>query len=76
MPVDSIFTECPALHVKKEWKKLTDNGNSFFPNQTVENMVHSAGEWVRVYVQDGGFVGIYAYDDAKEWYKPVKMFME
>jgi tRNA pseudouridine55 synthase len=76
MPVDSVFTEYPSLNIKQEWKKLTDNGNPFFPNQTLEDVVYASGEWVRVYVQDGGFVGIYAYDEVKKRYKPVKMFME
>lgn len=74
MTVDSVFSEYPKLHVRAEWKKLTDNGNAFFPNQTVEKKVYGEGEWVRIYGEDGGFVGIYAYDGAKAWYKPVKIF--
>jgi tRNA pseudouridine55 synthase len=74
MPVDSVFSEYRKLHVKEEWKKLTDNGNAFFPGQTVENITYAPGEWVRVYGEGGSFVGIYAYNAEKEWYKPVKMF--
>lgn len=75
MPVDSVFLECPALHVKTEWRKLVDNGNTFFPSQTVEGSIYGGDEWIRIYVEDGGFVGIYAFDVKKAWYKPVKVFM-
>lgn len=74
-PVDSAFAGCPKLHVKQEYCRLIDNGNSFFPNQTMEKTVHSEGEWVSVYREDGSFVGVYAYDAARKWYKPVKMFL-
>jgi tRNA pseudouridine55 synthase len=74
MPVDSVFAEYNALHVKGQYKKLTDNGNAFFPEQTVENIVYPEGEWVRIYGEDGSFVGIYAYNAQKAYYKPVKMF--
>lgn len=78
LPVDSVFTftGCPALHVKEEFRKLIDNGNSFYPNQTVEAKRHPAGDWVRVYTEDGIFVGVYAYETSRKWYKPVKMFLE
>lgn len=76
LPVDSVFAECPALHVQEKWRKLLDNGNSFYANQTLENHTYPIGEWVRVYREDGSFVGVYAYDNGRKWYKPVKMFLE
>lgn len=76
LSVDRVFAECPALHVQEKWRKLLDNGNSFYSNQTVENRTYQAGEWVRVYREDGSFAGVYAYDDNRKWYKPVKMFLE
>lgn len=75
-PVDNAFAACPALHVKAEFHKLVDNGNSFFPNQTCEEETYGQEEWVRVYREDGSFVGVYAYDTERRWYKPVKMFLE
>ncbi|MCD7836835.1 MAG: tRNA pseudouridine(55) synthase TruB [Lachnospiraceae bacterium] len=75
IPVDSMFPECPLLHVQTAWKKLTDNGNAFLPIHTVEKKTFRDGEWVRVYSEDGSFVGIYAYDSERLWYKPVKLFM-
>lgn len=40
----------------------------------MEQTTYPAGEWVRVYREDDSFVGIYAYDGVKEWYKPMKIF--
>lgn len=76
IPVDSVFSECPALHVLEEHRKLLDNGNAFYPSQTVEKTKYEAGKWVRVYWQDDTFAGVYAYEETRKWYKPVKMFLE
>lgn len=73
--VDSGFAECPKLHVRQEFCKLIDNGNSFYPNQTVEKITCQVGEWVAVYREDDSFVGVYAFDGGRKWYKPVKMFL-
>ena len=43
IPVDSVFGDCPALHVREEFRKLIDNGNSFYPNQTAEKKRYAAG---------------------------------
>lgn len=75
-PVDSAFENCPALHVRQEFCRLIDNGNFFCPVQTSEGRIYEAGEWVRVYNEDGRFYGIYAYEEEKCRYKPVKMFLE
>ena len=71
---DSVFAHCPALHIKEQFVKLLDNGNSFYPNQTLEEKRYPAGEWVRVY-RGEVFTGVYAYDQSRKWYKPVKMFL-
>ncbi len=76
IPVDAVFADYPALHVRSEFYKLVDNGNSVFPNQTVEQKRYAAGEWVRIYKEDNRFVGIYAYEPERKWYKPVKMFLD
>lgn len=75
-PVESAFEECPALHVRQEFRKLIDNGNSFYPSQTVENKTYEAGQWVKVYRDDMRFMGVFAYTLDRHWYKPVKMFLE
>lgn len=76
LPADRVFAEQPALHIQERWRKLLENGNAFYANQTVENRIYPAGEWVRIYREDGSFAGIYAYDSGRGWYKPVKMFLD
>lgn len=76
LPVDSVFTDCPVLHMRGDSCRLVDNGNPFLANQTQEEEIHAPGRWVRVYRQDESFVGIYAWEPERERYKPVKMFLE
>lgn len=76
LPVDGVFKDCPSLHVREDCLRLLDNGNAVFPGQTVEGEVCPPGKWVRMYRQEGSFAGIYAYEPARKWYKPVKMFLE
>lgn len=75
-PVDSVFENCPVLHILEEHQKLINNGNSFFPNQTIEQRSYLTGQWVRVYSEEEKFYGIYTYEQNKHYYKPVKMFLE
>lgn len=75
LPVDSVFEDCPALHVCAVNASLLDNGNAIRPAQTEEKTVYEPGQWVKFYRSDGSFAGIYAYDTGKQWYKPVKMFL-
>ena len=74
LPTDRIFADFSEVHVEEKWRKLIDNGNAFYPTQTLEKTLAPAGEWVRVYREDDSFVGIYAYEENREWYKPVKIF--
>ena len=75
IPVDEIFTNAPKLVVKEMFGKLLDNGNAFRTQQTVSQKEYKQGEWVRVYKYDGKFIGIYAFDETSDCYKPVKMFL-
>lgn len=80
LPVDSVFAECPALHVAGAGVRLLDNGNVIPAELTEEKHVYEPGRWVRFYrcpdSRTAGFAGIYAYDGEKQCYKPVKMFLE
>lgn len=76
LPVDRVFLECPILHIGEGFERLLDNGNAIEPRQTREQLFLEAGMWVRFYRADGSFAGIYAYDNAKKRYQPVKMFLE
>lgn len=74
-PVDSIFEESPSLHVTAEAARLLENGNALLPVQFAETVTPEPERWVRVYRPDGRFAGIYAYEEPKRWYRPVKMFL-
>jgi len=73
--VDSVFSDLEALHVTEEFCKLLDNGNAFYVNQTLEKKKYPENQWVRVYGKEK-FYGIYAYEQEKRRYKPVKMFLQ
>ena len=75
-PVDSVFQDCPQLHVTEDACRLLDNGNAVAPEQTLEGAVHGEGSRVRMYRPDGSFAGIYAYEPDRGRYRPVKMFLE
>ena len=74
--VDSVFEGFPLLHIGSEFSGLLENGNAIEPSQTAEGEIYTPGEWVRFYRQDDSFAGIYAYDQGKKQYRPVKMFLD
>lgn len=75
-PVESMFTECPVLHVRHDLTRLLDNGNALTVEQTAERVQYAPGRWVRVCWPDNRFAGIYVYEESKKRYQPVKMFPE
>ncbi|MCH5344072.1 MAG: tRNA pseudouridine(55) synthase TruB [Acetatifactor sp.] len=76
IPVDSVFSDCPALHIRGDNAALLENGNAIPIASTVEREQYVPGRWVRFYRQDESFAGIYAYDEEKGKYIPVKMFLD
>lgn len=75
LPVDSVFPDCPALHVREGDVGLLENGNALLAEQFLERAACEPETWVRVYRPGGGFAGIYAYSAEKGRYMPVKMFL-
>lgn len=86
MPVDQVFSDCPALKLTKEAAKLGYNGNPFTSTQALtenDQMVGKSsdisldgGKWFRVYDPEGVFIGVYAYDSKRDQFRPEKMFYE
>ena len=86
MPVDQVFSDCPALKLTKEAAKLGYNGNPFSSTQaltehglTVDKSLEislNGGKWFRVYDPEGVFIGVYAYDSKRDQFRPEKMFYE
>lgn len=86
MPVDQVFSDCPALKLTKETAKLGYNGNPFSSTQaltedgqTVDKSLEislNSGKWFRVYDPERVFIGVYAYDSKRDQFRPEKMFYE
>lgn len=76
IPVEAFFSELKTVRVAKAFRKLLDNGNSFYRGMTVEKKSADEGEKVRVYSEDNRFYGIFEYRTQEEKFKPVKMFPE
>lgn len=86
MPVDQVFSDCPALKFTKEAAKLGYNGNPFTSTQALtenDQMVEKSsdisldgGKWFRVYDPEGVFIGVYAYNSKRDQFRPEKMFYE
>lgn len=86
MPVDQVFSDCPALKLTKEAAKLGYNGNPFSSTQALTEdgqMVDksleislNSGKWFRVYDPERVFIGVYAYDSKRDQFRPEKMFYE
>ena len=86
LPVDQVFSDCPALTLTEAAAKLGYNGNPFTSTQaltengqTVEKSSEislDGGKWFRVYDPEGVFIGVYAYDSRRYQFRPEKMFYE
>lgn len=76
LPVEDVFAELPAVHVRKAYERLLRNGNAFYDYQAVETELCGGRGQARVYDEDGTFYGIYAYEPEEGRMKPVKMFFE
>jgi len=79
-PVEDAFEKERAVYVKKDSRKLIDNGNSLFHSSLEEtepanqNSCWQNGEKVRVYNDEKLFCGLYRYDQDTDCFKTVKMF--
>ena len=74
-PVDEILNHYSKCVVSKEADRLVYNGNIFTGGNTLLKMNHEDGQTVRVYTQDGNFIGLYQFNANKQIYKPIKMFL-
>lgn len=74
--VDSVFLKYPMTVVTKEHNKLLYNGNRVVSAMLKEETDACRIQPVRIYDEEGHFIGIYEYDENREDYKPVKLFLE
>ncbi len=83
-----IFRDLDKLHVKDSARVLLENGNSFRPDNIVNEdpegvndkeyakEMFSDGNMVRVYSEDNTFFGVYKYDERTKMFKVDKFFFE
>lgn len=74
--VDSVFLQYEKAVVKEAWNKVLYNGNRLTPEAFVCYQEKWKQDNIRVYDEEGNFIGIYAYRKGQGDYKPVKVFME
>lgn len=74
--VDSVFLKYEKAVVDAEYNKVLYNGNRIEP-EMIKNY-HKNWELnpIRIYDEEGHFIGIYEYQPERLNYKPVKVFME
>ena len=84
--VDSVFTKYEAVYADEKAEKLIRNGNripiSLVKQESVSEMTTAIGDEkikeniYRLYDYNRKFIGLYAYLEENEEYKPVKLFMD
>ncbi|MGF7001888.1 tRNA pseudouridine55 synthase [Lachnospiraceae bacterium PFB1-21] len=73
IPIDRVFDRYPAGVVKREFESLAYNGNKLtFAEASIDPV--QVGERVRLYNEDGEFIGLYEED--KQRLKVHKMFYD
>ena len=76
VPIDDMFSRYKKVVVKAKNASLVYNGNPFFARQAKETSGLSDAELVRVYDEQGRFIGIYGYNEEREMFKLIKMFFD
>lgn len=75
LSVSKLFADYPVVYGKKDSEKKLRNGNSLLKEEvTGEWKEVPQGTCVRMFLQNGIFVGIFIWDGQK--FKPKKMFLE
>ena len=71
--VDSVFLQYEKAVVKDEFGKLLYNGNRIREEMFLGYEKRWESQPIRVYEARGQFIGIYAYQQEKKDYKPLKV---
>lgn len=73
--VDSVFLKYPKTTAGKKYEKFIYNGNRLEPIMLNEESILLRRQPVRIYDEEGRFIGIYEFDEKQSNYKPVKLFL-
>lgn len=76
MKMDSVFNDYSSLAIKKEYNKMLYNGNKM-PVESIKkyDKQPNPNETVKIYDENGCFIGIYEFIEKEKSYKPVKLFI-
>ncbi len=74
LPTDSVFKGLPEVHADGGSEKLLRNGNPIPADHVTSDIRRITGN-VRMYDQDGAFIGVYEYKAGTGVFKPVKLFL-
>ena len=74
--VDGLFHQFVSVMAKEEAQKMVVNGNRIPAEWIFDFSEEKKEKQVRLYDFTGKFVGIYAYIEESQEYKPVKLFMD
>lgn len=74
--VDSVFLQHPKVVVMRKYSKVLYNGNRIAPDMIKGAPKLFKESLVRIYDEEGQFIGIYEFQQEQGDYKPVKLFME
>jgi len=73
--IEQMFSDYPAVRAKAEADRLVHNGNPVGPDQVESDQRLKPEMHVRLYDSSGHFLGIYEYQQERDWLKPQKMFL-
>ncbi|GHU44163.1 tRNA pseudouridine synthase B [Clostridia bacterium] len=71
-PIDSVFLAYESRDILPEYEKALRNGNAL-PREALGN--RTINKKIRVYDESGNFAGIYEWQEEKERYQAVKLFL-
>lgn len=74
-PVDTVFSEYPALMVKATAQQKLLNGNALCVDDFVFVQEEAFVQPVRIYDSNSRFTAVYGFQKEKGCFKPVKMFL-
>lgn len=74
VPVEQVFSGCPAARTRREADGLAQNGNPLKASD-LEGPLDLQAEAYRVRDSKGRFLGVYRYDPERRLYRPWKMFL-
>ena len=74
--VDSVFLQYDRAVVSEQWNKVLYNGNRLLWDAFLDYQKVWEERPIRIYDEEGHFIGIYEYSLERGDYKPVKLFIE